>query len=52
MNDYLAYENFSGYSVKGHKVCPICEQNILYEQLKDERKTIYLWHHRFLNQFH
>jgi len=27
INDFPAYENLSGYSVKGHHACPICEQN-------------------------
>ena len=25
INDFLAYGNLSGYSVKGHRACPICE---------------------------
>jgi len=24
INDFPAYENLSGYSVKGHHACPIC----------------------------
>ena len=26
INDYLAYGNLSGYSVKAHHACPICEK--------------------------
>ena len=26
INDFLAYGNLSGYSVKGHHTCPICEK--------------------------
>ena len=26
INDFPAYGNFSDYSVKGHKTCPICEE--------------------------
>jgi len=29
-NDFLAYANLSGYSVKGHCACPICEKGISY----------------------
>jgi len=28
INDFPAYGNLSGYSVKGHKACPICEEDI------------------------
>jgi len=27
INDFPTYGNLSGYSVKGHKTCPICEEN-------------------------
>ena len=27
MNDFPAYGNLSSYSVKGHKACPICEED-------------------------
>ncbi|KOM41380.1 hypothetical protein LR48_Vigan04g157800 [Vigna angularis] len=27
INDFPTYGNLSGYSVKGHKACPICEEN-------------------------
>ena len=39
INDFPAYGNFSGYSVKGHYACPICEENTSYHQLKHGRKT-------------
>ena len=52
INDFPAYGNLSGYSVKGHRACPICEENTSYEQLKHGRKTVYLRHRRFLNPFH
>ena len=26
-NDFLIYGNVYGYNVKGHKVCPICEDD-------------------------
>jgi len=34
INDFPAYDNLSGYNVKGHKACPICEINTTCHQLK------------------
>ena len=47
-----AYGNLSGYSVKGHHTCPICEKDTTYIQLKQGKKTIYRRHRRFLKPFH
>ncbi|XP_031108723.1 uncharacterized protein LOC116013215 [Ipomoea triloba] len=47
-----AYGNLSGYSVKGHKACPICEDNTCYHQLVHCRKTVYMGYRRFLDKFH
>ena len=33
INDFPAYGNLSGYSVKGHHPCPICEEDRSYIQL-------------------
>jgi len=52
INNFLAYGNLSGYSVKGHRACPICEEKTSYEQFKHERKTMYLRHCRFLTKYH
>ena len=52
INDFPAYGNLSGYSVKGHKTCPICEKHTCYHQLKHGRKTVYLGHRRFLKLNH
>jgi len=52
INDFPAYRNLSGYSVKGHKACPICEENIASHPLKNGRKTMYLRHRRFLQANH
>ena len=41
INDFPTYENLSGYSVKGHHACPICEENTSYVQLKHGRKIVY-----------
>ena len=52
INDFSIYGNLSGYSVKGHHACPICEEDISYIQLKHGRKTIYTRHRRFLKPHH
>jgi len=52
INDFSSYNNLSGYNVKGHKACPICEENIASHQLKNWRKIVYLLHQRFLQANH
>ena len=52
IDEFLAYGNLSWYSVKGHKACPICEEDTASQQLKHGRKTVYLWHRRFLKSHH
>jgi len=52
INDFPAYGNLSGYSVKGHKACSICEENTPYKHLKHGRKVMYLKHCRFLTKYH
>ena len=52
INDFPAYGNLSGYSVKGHHAYPICEENTSYIQLKHGRKTVYSRHRRFLTPNH
>ncbi|XP_058776944.1 uncharacterized protein LOC131651292 [Vicia villosa] len=52
INDFLAYGNLSGYKVKGHKACPICEKDTCYHQLEKGKKTVYLGHRKFLNRYH
>ncbi|XP_057443910.1 uncharacterized protein LOC130736075 [Lotus japonicus] len=52
INDFPAYGNLSGYSVKGHKACPICEKDTSYHQLNHGRKTVYLGHRKFLDRHH
>ena len=44
INDFPAYGNLSGYSVKGHHACPICEKNTSFIQLKHGKKTVYTRH--------
>jgi len=52
INDFPAYGNLSGYSVKGHHACPICEEDTSYIQLKHGRKIVYIRHRRFLIPHH
>jgi len=52
INDFPAYGNLSGYSVKAHKACPICKEKTSYEQLKHERKIVYFGHRRFLTKYY
>ena len=52
INDFPAYGNLSGYSVKGHNACHICEENTIDHQLKYRRKTVYTRHRRFLQSNH
>jgi len=52
INDFPAYGSLSGYSVKEHNTCPICEENTSYHQLKHGRKTTYIGYQRFLKRNH
>nr|XP_004516691.1 uncharacterized protein LOC101514781 [Cicer arietinum] len=52
INDFPAYGNLCGYSVKGHKACPICEEGTCYQQLKHGRKTVNVGHRKFLKSNH
>jgi len=52
INDFLAYENLSGYSVKGYHTFLICEGNTSYHQLKYGRNTTYIEHRRVLKHNH
>ena len=52
INDFLAYRNLRGYSVKGHHACPICKKNTSFIQLKHGKKTVYIGHRRFLKHYH
>jgi len=52
INDFPAYENLSGYSVKGHHASPICEENTSYHQLKYGRKTCYIDHRKLFKCNH
>ena len=48
INEFQAYGNLSGYSVKSHHACPICEGDKSYVQLK----IVYNQHWHFLKPYH
>ena len=52
INDFPTYGNLSGYSVKGHHACLICEENTSYHKLKYGRKTCYIGRRKFLKRNH
>ncbi|XP_014629693.2 uncharacterized protein [Glycine max] len=52
VNEFPPDGNLSGYSVKGHHACLICEKNTCYIQLTHGKKTIYTRHKRFLRPNH
>ncbi|KAL0541089.1 hypothetical protein IC582_021120 [Cucumis melo] len=52
INDFPAYGNLSGCSVKGYKACPICEDNTSSIRLKYGKKMAYLGHRKFLPHNH
>ncbi|KAL5579871.1 hypothetical protein UlMin_012313 [Ulmus minor] len=52
INDFPAYGNLSGYSVKGYFACPICGENTCSKRLEHGRKICYIGHRRFLPQAH
>ncbi|CAM8966364.1 unnamed protein product [Rhodiola kirilowii] len=52
INDFPAYGNLSGYSIKGYKACPICGEATHSRYLKNCRKIIYMGHRRFLPRHH
>ncbi|KAM6545767.1 hypothetical protein CsatB_026503 [Cannabis sativa] len=52
INDFPAFGNLSGNSVKGYKACPICEDKTCSQYLKHSRKISYMGHRRFLPSNH
>ncbi|CAM8983989.1 unnamed protein product [Rhodiola kirilowii] len=52
INDFLAYGNLSGYSIKGYKACPICGEETHAHHLKNCRKIVYMGHRHFLSRHH
>ena len=52
INDFPAYENLSGCSVKGYLSCLICAENKQSVYLKHSQKNVYQGHRRFLRRNH
>ncbi|XP_071687958.1 uncharacterized protein [Rutidosis leptorrhynchoides] len=52
INDFPAYGNFSGYSTKGKKACPICEENTHSIWLTNCKKPAFMGHRRELAENH
>ena len=48
MNDFPAYGNLSGCSVKGYLACPICAKYMQSVYLKHSQKNVYQGHRKFL----
>ncbi|XP_050908133.1 uncharacterized protein LOC127121730 [Lathyrus oleraceus] len=51
INDFTAYGNLTGYSVKGHKACPICEYDTCFHQFEFRKNTFFLGHQKFLKPY-
>ncbi|XP_020234423.1 uncharacterized protein LOC109814420 [Cajanus cajan] len=52
INDFPAYGNLSGYSIKGKCPCPICGSNTNWMWLEHGKKNVFLGHRRFLPSKH
>ncbi|PNX72846.1 hypothetical protein L195_g028743, partial [Trifolium pratense] len=52
INDFPAYGNLSGYSIKGKCACPICGDDTDTMRLEESKKSVFLGHRRFLNSKH
>ncbi|KAD6454309.1 hypothetical protein E3N88_09015 [Mikania micrantha] len=52
ISDFPAYGNLSGYSTKGKKACPVCEDETNSIWLKNFKKTVYMGYRRFLPTSH
>ncbi|XP_056690226.1 uncharacterized protein [Spinacia oleracea] len=42
INDFPAYGNLSGYSVKGYNACPICDENTSSIRIPNSNKIVYM----------
>ncbi|CAM8914546.1 unnamed protein product [Rhodiola kirilowii] len=52
INDFPAYGNLSGYSIKGYKSCPVCGEGTHARNLSNYRKMVYMGHRCFLPRHH
>ncbi|XP_027337270.1 uncharacterized protein LOC113850963 [Abrus precatorius] len=52
INDFPAYENLSGYSIRRQYACPICEEKRYYIRLEHCHKNVFMGHRRWLSKSH
>ncbi|XP_074372531.1 uncharacterized protein LOC141713140 [Apium graveolens] len=52
ISDFRAYNNLSGYSVKGYYACPLCGEETDHIRLKNCKKCVYMGHKRWLRSNH
>ncbi|KAL0556682.1 hypothetical protein IC582_005197 [Cucumis melo] len=52
INDFLAYGNLCGCTVKGYHACPICGEKTSSIYLPKGRKMAYIGHRKFLPRHH
>ena len=52
INDFPAYDDLSGWSVKGHLACPICNKDTWSRYLPHWNKLCDMGHRRFLELDH
>ncbi|KAL6544843.1 hypothetical protein OROMI_023705 [Orobanche minor] len=52
INDFPAYGNLSGYSVKGRTACPWCTEDTDHLRLAHCKKSVYMGHRRWLEANH
>jgi ssDNA-binding Zn-finger/Zn-ribbon topoisomerase 1 len=52
INDFPAYGNLSGYSVKGKKACPVCHDDLVSRRLKFCGKDVYMDYRMYLPEDH
>ncbi|KAL8122564.1 hypothetical protein AgCh_019051 [Apium graveolens] len=48
ISDFPGYGNLSGYTIKGAKACPICEDATIDLRLNNCKKNVYMGHRTFL----
>ncbi|KAL9667653.1 hypothetical protein QQ045_002016 [Rhodiola kirilowii] len=52
INDFPAYGNLTGYSIKGYKACHVCGEGTHARHLSNCQKMVYMGHRRFLPRHH
>jgi len=46
INDFPAYGNLSGWSIKGYRACPVCNEDVSFDLLHN--KICYMGHRLYL----